>query len=147
MASLKRDSAKPILWIVICGSICMYIWKIACRYGAPIDSIFDTFDEFAGSAIAWGKTRPFYWLGFWYIAFWEDCMDVILYWLGFWAAFALGLACCQVRMGKKVIVRPKVDWARAWFNGWDLPTGWWSLSIIIILLYFYQGKLEVPGKV
>ena len=37
----------------------MYIWKIACWYGAPIDSIFDTFDEFAGSEIAWGKNRHF----------------------------------------------------------------------------------------
>ena len=59
MASLERDSAKPILWIVICGSICMYIWKIACRYGAPIDSIFDIFDKFASSAIASGKSRHF----------------------------------------------------------------------------------------
>ena len=41
----------------------MYIWKIACRYGAPIDSIFNIFDKFASSAIASGKNRPYQLVG------------------------------------------------------------------------------------
>ena len=109
MASSERDSAKPILWIVICRTICICIFArlhasmelLLIQFLIPLTSSLVLVVRLHGAGI--------YWLGFLQL-FGEYCR--IIDWV-FGQTLWLGIGCFQVKMGKKVIVRPKVDSAQA----------------------------------